>query len=224
MRHNVCYLEIIKMHPEIQVVRVFEFPSNNKLQDRNKWLSLKSAHLVNKTLIKKATTGMSFWESLFSIAKSGEGIDKDLIKNALFHNKNEKFTYYTRNDFIDFISRDIDGDIAINSKVVLTDGSEKHIPMLDFKIKSNPYNLKLVKDVLDVLNLKGFILDSGKSYHFVGFELKTESELLDLLAYFILLQPISDKAWASHQILERSTSLRLSKKYGQYPIFIDCNI
>lgn len=223
MRHNSCYFKVVKNNPEIKVIRVFEFSSNNKLQDREQKVSSNNIDLINKTLTKKTTTGSSFWESLFSLTENGDKIDKNLLKNALFHNKNEKFTYYTRSDFLDFISRDIEGDIAINSKVILEDGSEKHIPMLDFKIKSNYENLKVVKDVLEVLELKGFILDSGKSYHFVGYDLKTETELLDLLAYFILLQPISDKAWATHQILERSASLRLSKKYGQYPVLIDYN-
>lgn len=223
MKYNNCYLEIMKKHPAIQVVRVFEFSSNNKIQDREKNISLGNVELINKALIKKEKTGLSFWECMFSLSKNESKIDSNLMKNALFHNKNNKYIYYTREDFINFISHDIEGDIAINSKVILEDGTEKHIPMLDFKIKSNNSNLSVVIEVLKVLGLKGCILDSGKSYHFVGYELKKENELLDLLAYFILLQPISDKAWATHQILERSTSLRLSKKYGKYPVLIDIN-
>lgn len=224
MESNKCYLKIIKKIPEIEVLRVFEFSSNNKIQDRNHKVGFKNKDVINKSLKEKTITGASFWESCFSLAIKGEKLDKNFMKNALFHNKNKKYIYYTRKDFLSFISNDIDGDVAINSKVILEDGSERHIPMLDFKIKSNDNNLKIVKDVLDILELKGVILDSGKSYHFVGYDLKTESELLDLLAYFILLQPISDKAWATHQILERSASLRLSRKYGKYPVLIDYSI
>lgn len=223
MKYNNCYLEVIKKHPAIKVIRTFEFSSNNKVQDRDKNISLGNVDLINKALSEKENTGLSFWECMFSLSKNENKLDSSLMKNALFHNKNNKYSYYTREAFIDFISHDIEGDIALNSKVILEDGTEKHIPMLDFKIKSNNSNLKIVREVLKVLDLKGCILDSGKSYHFVGYDLKTENELLDLLAYFILLQPISDKAWATHQILERSTSLRLSKKYGKYPILIDMN-
>ena len=221
MKSNECYMDVIKKIPEIKVLRVFEFSSNNKIQDREKKLSLLNAKLINDVLDKKSKTESSFWECLFSLAKNGERLDKKIMRNALFHNKNMKYIHYTRSEFIDFISHDVDGDIAINSKVILEDGTERHIPMLDFKIKSNEGNLQTVKDVLSVLDLKGCILDSGKSYHFVGYELKTESELIDMLSYFILLQPISDKAWATHQILERSASLRLSRKYGKYPKIID---
>lgn len=221
MRDDKVYLDIINRNPSVDIFRVFEFSSNNKVQDREKNASFKNDIVINKALKEKSRTGASFWESLFSLAEEGECLDKDFMKNALFHNKNEKYKHYTKDSFLKFISSDIHGDVAINSKVILNDGSERHIPMLDFKIKSNKRNLKIVKDVLSILELKGYILDSGKSYHFIGYNLITESELLDLLAYFILLQPISDKAWATHQILERSASLRLSRKYGQYPLIIE---
>lgn len=222
MRNVKCYLEIINRNPKIDVLRIFRFSSNNKVQDRERNSSNRNMGIINRALYEKERKGSSFWESLFSLAEGGEVLDKCFMKNALFHNKNETYTHLTKVDFLNFISSDIHEDVAINSKVILSDGSERHIPMLDFKIKSNNQNLKVVKDVLHILGLKGYIFDSGKSYHFVGYNLITESELLDLLAYFILLQPISDKAWATHQILERSASLRLSKKYGQYPELIEC--
>ncbi|HGH6027836.1 TPA: hypothetical protein AB5H75_003485 [Vibrio mimicus] len=217
MTYNNCYAEIIEKLSTVETLRIFEFSANNKVQDRNKNLSEEKKKIIELCLEEKKSSGLSFWESLFSLVQNGLNLDSSFLKNAIFHNKNGKYLYYDRKQFLKFISSEIYGDVAINSKVKLSDGSECHIPMLDFKIKSNTNNLKIVKDVLSVLGLRGFILDSGKSYHFVGYELKTESEMIDLLAYFILLHPISDKAWASHQILERSASLRLSKKYGKYP-------
>jgi hypothetical protein len=95
-----------------------------------------------------------------------------------------------------------------------------HIPMLDFDLTSAPKNLGIIENILRVLKQRGMILNSGKSYHFIGYNLISENELLDLLAKFILVHPISDKAWTAHQIIERSASLRISKKYGSLPSYI----
>lgn len=220
MNANKFYIELIKKNPRIEVVRTFNFYANNKIQDRNKSLTLKDKFIVNECLKVKKHTGLSFWESLFEVMKNGLNVRSSFMKNAIFHNENTTYNYFLRDDILDYLGQEIEGDVAINSKVIMDDGSELHIPMLDFKLKSCEHNVEIIEKVIKVLDLHGYILNSGKSYHFIGYNLITENELLTLLAKFILLHPISDKAWASHQIIERSASLRLSKKYGHYPSFV----
>lgn len=60
----------------------------------------------------------------------------------------------------------------------------------------------------------------GKSYHFISRTLSTKSELIEILAKFILLHPISDKSWAAHQIIEDSASLRISENMMYSPTFV----
>ncbi|HIF9199174.1 TPA: hypothetical protein ACX6QC_000571 [Photobacterium damselae] len=215
------YLKVIlEKNPDISQVRVFEFSFLNKFQDRNKNLTYTEKNIVTSCLSYKKAYKVSFWEAVFKLVSDGTSISDRMLSHAIFHNNNQNYIELNVNDFMSYIYNETDKNIALNSRVVLSNGSEKHIPMLDFKIPSSKNNLSTVQDVVNVLGLNGMILDSGKSFHFIGYDLINENELIDLLSRFILLHPVSDKSWAAHQIIERSASLRISKKYGELPVFI----
>ncbi|WP_297480165.1 hypothetical protein [uncultured Photobacterium sp.] len=223
--NNLSYLNFIcKKNPNINILRVFDFSFSNKFQEINEELTVDEFEAVKNCIKYKNKYDMSFWESLFILMKEGQTVSKRMLNHSIFHNENNKYINIKRDDFFDYIKTDIDGNVALNSKVVLKDGTVMHIPMLDFKIPSNKSNLDIVHNVIEMFNLDGLILNSGKSFHFIGFDLITENDLINLLSKFILLHPISDKAWAAHQIIERSASLRISKKYGKYPYLMESKI
>lgn len=223
MNKNNHIKDIIDLNPDISIFRLFEFSFNNKVQDKILNFTDSETGLLNDTVSFKEENKTSFWESFFKIITSKKIIEKRILNLAINHNKNNEYIFTSRKTLIDNIKKSNKKNLALNSKVILNNGKEMHIPMLDFKLKSNSENLNIIQAVLHEFSLKGYILDSGKSYHFIGKKLITEDELINLLAKFILIHPISDKAWAAHQIIERSASLRVSSKYGIEPKLI-CEI
>lgn len=218
---NLNYLNtFILRNSSISIFRVFKFTFKNKFQDIHKTLTEDEQEVIIKIMNYKELRQISFWEAALDLISDGMNISNRMLEHVVFHNENNFYEDFNKQGFVEFIKTDIGSDVALNSKVVLNNGKVMHIPMLDFKLTSVPENLSIIENILKVLKQKGMILNSGKSYHFIGYTLITENELINLLSKFILIHPISDKAWAAHQIIERSASLRISKKYGVLPSYI----
>jgi len=114
------------------------------------------------------------------------------------------------------VSLDSNRMLALQSRVLLRDGNSRHIPMLDFHVPASDRSLRSVMTVLKVLRLSGFVLLSGKSYHFYGDELMEEGELCRFLGKALLFTPIVDRAWIAHQLMASACALRVSQRpqYG----------
>jgi len=223
---NSCEVlaEIINKNPQISSLRFFLFSTSTKLQDRYSSASSDTAVLIAEAIKLKKKLGVRFWHALLTLFAKNSSVDEGLIRHALYHQANTRFQYMDAAEAFNFCMSDHSTPTAINSKVVLADGGTRHIPLLDFKVSSNPENLKIALATIKAMNLKGYLIDSGKSYHFIGTNLVSESELVDMLARFSLLAPISDSAWASHQIIERSASLRISPRNGNHPLVVHSEI
>ena len=63
----------------------------------------------------------------------------------------------------------------------------------------------------------GFLLNSGKSYHFIGTSMVAESALYGLMGRLIMFNPIVDKSWVAHQLVEGYCALRVTEKDGGIP-------
>lgn len=212
--------ELVRKNSSIKSCRFFSFSTSTKLQDRLREIDALKCNLIDKAQEKKKREGVRFWNALLSIFVE-EGIhNQELLSEIFYHQPNRDFAYVDRNDLEEFLATKKTTPQAINSKVLMIDGSSKHIPLLDFKVPSKQGHDKLVADCVLTMGLRGYVLDSGRSYHFIGSNLISESELFDLLAKFILLDPISDKVWAAHQIIERSASLRVSEVRGHAPLVV----
>ena len=200
--------------------RVFSFSFDNKIQSRLKEFKKEELDSIELAKAYKSMHSISFWESYLRICDESNNIQRRLTDGVLFHNPNSNYLYF-ENDGCDVLEKlPSDVTVALNSEVILSDGLKRHIPLLDFKILATKESLPIVEEVIHALNLKGYILDSGKSYHFIGKGLLTRSELVELLAKFVLLHPVSDKSWASHQIIEGSSSLRITEKEGELPTLV----
>lgn len=213
-------IELVRDNSSIKACRFFSFSTSTKLQDRFQQIDTLKSDLITKAQELKKKDGKRFWCALLSIFVQEKIHDKELLSEVFYHQANRDFEYVDRNGLDEFLARAKTSPYAINSKVLMIDGSSRHIPLLDFKVPSKQGHDKLVADCIKSMGLSGYMLDSGKSYHFIGNNLVSESELINLLAKFVLLDPISDKAWAAHQIIERSASLRVNEVRESIPTVV----
>jgi hypothetical protein len=212
--------ELLRVNPNVSALRFFPFSTKTKLQERRPDLGAMESALVQRVLARKSQERIRFWDALLETLMN-EGLSSTaLLGEVFYHQANRDYLFVDRAQLRDFLSSRDDQCLALNSKVIMADGSSSHVPLLDFKIDSQLENCQLAEDCIVVLGLRGSLLDSGRSYHFIGSDLVTENEMLDLLAKFTLLHPISDKAWAAHQLIERSASLRVTAKGGQCPVIV----
>jgi predicted nucleic acid-binding protein len=185
--------EVLSENDKIKTIRFFKFSTKTKLQDRLVEVSNTDQELISRALKYKHDHSMRFWNALFTVCISEQKTSQKLISESLYHQHNRDYSYVDVDCLNDFIASSVDKTLALNSKVNLYNGDSRHIPLLDLKLPSKNGNDQLAIQSLQALGLTGYLLDSGKSYHFIGSKLISESELIDLLAKFILLDPISDK-------------------------------
>lgn len=142
-----------------------------------------------------------------------------VLRELLYHDSIDEFKRRTKLDIRDFtpnrmhqvISSLADNQtLAICSNCDMKDGSTSHIPMMDFACEIKPYNLELIKRLIRLLGLNGAILESGKSYHFYGFELMSHQNWLELMAKFLLAAPLTDLRYIAHRILGQACILRIT--------------
>lgn len=122
--------------------------------------------------------------------------------------------------------------LGITSNVVLGNGASKHMLFLDFHCEISDKNFMKVKRLLDIYDLRpGFIVQSGRSYHFYSAKLYETDEWIKLFEEIdwpdkdmgdeiwendeiwekIELRHIVDHIWLDNQVSNRYATLRLSK-------------
>lgn len=98
---------------------------------------------------------------------------------------------------------------GLTSKVILKDGSEDHIPMMDFYC----YHFEKKEEILPEIEkymkpFHGFILDSGNAYHFWGTQLMNKKEWQNFLD-FCYGQKHTDRNWIDFSKLQDFCILRV---------------
>ncbi|WP_374948156.1 hypothetical protein [Mucilaginibacter sp.] len=213
--------QLAKLHSNIEEFSFNSHHAYKLLQERiDTEGELKSSY--TKALTIRETYSFPFWDS-FNVSLFHTKLeDLSFLREVKFHNKIKKTYSITRATVANFLvdQQAVDMYLTFCSKVTFADGKIKHFPLLDFHIPVSAANENICIGVLKALKLKGFLLDSGKSYHFYGKELLEQEELISLLATALLFAPIIDRAWVAHQLIERKCSLRISKKYERLPLKI----
>ena len=214
---------IAERHLDISQFSLITFPQQRMVQNWLKPWGEREQEMFEKAINMQKNIGLPFWSGIMLSAFNNEAYSSALLKSAFHHNVIDNMLMIDREEVAAGIKLDGNDNRrwAVNSKVIMTDGRIRHIPMIDFHIPASQQNLRVVMDVCDVLGLtNGFILESGASYHYIGKKLMTEEELMSLLGNALLFSPIVDGAWISHQLRERSCSLRIDKKNGIETIVI----
>ncbi len=87
---------------------------------------------------------------------------------------------------------------------------EFHLPMLDMGLPVTVESVDTCVDAITALGGTGLLLQSGRSYHFIGNQPISGRDLTRFLAQAQLLSPIVNTRWASHQLLDGQCALRIS--------------
>jgi hypothetical protein len=174
---------------------------------------------VNVALTIRDKHKFPFWDALCSVLIDNDRYSKSLLSKVLHHNNNDTLLSVLPNDFFE-VAKNLEAgkQYAISSRVTMADGRICHIPMIDFHCNVNQSNEQLVADVISEINVgPGFVLNSGRSYHFIGSTLIEEADLSAFMGRLIMFNPIIDKAWVAHQLIEGYCALRITKKYDILP-------
>ena len=120
--------------------------------------------------------------------------------------------------------------LGITSRIRNNNGQSLHIPLIDFccekpdtygprEIEERTHkNLETIAITLESLGLrKGYIMDSGNSYHFIG------EQVMPWAAYKLLLQKMEEytiigKRWPEHQIVAKRLNERSDAKERKFSV------
>jgi hypothetical protein len=88
---------------------------------------------------------------------------------------------------------------------------DRHLQMLDFRVPVDDASQRIVESAVQAMGLHGWVLSSGRSYHFLGAHtLASSQELMAFLGRALLLAPVVDGRWIAHQLIEGQCALRVS--------------
>lgn len=200
----------------IDVFHVIHYADTPKVQDRVKMSE--TEEMIVKTIAEEDS--LSLRRSLLQRMITNQTCSENLVKACLWHNPNGAIIEIPNNKDIanSFEKLSLQDQMAVISVVITKEGERLHIPMLDFNLQRSLSNDLLVTSVLNNLHIDGgFILDSGRSYHFIGTKLLTWEKYSQMLYRALLLAPIVDDAWIAHQLMNGFAALRISRKYNRYP-------
>lgn len=106
--------------------------------------------------------------------------------------------------------------LAVSSRVTTKRGERLHLPLMDFQCPISERNLDVVVTALALIGLyTGAVVESGRSYHYYGFNLLTLDAWLEFLGGCLLLSPIIDARYIGHRLLDKECVLRLSPSPGK---------
>jgi len=101
--------------------------------------------------------------------------------------------------------------LGLVSKVGLAGEEFAHIPMMDFMCIPSGANLELLSRLLRNLHQgQGYVLESGRSYHYYAFQLLGEEEWRRFLGKCLLMSGYTDDRYIGHQLIDGHCVLRLS--------------
>ncbi len=213
-------VNILRQNSNIESFTFAKYPMQTLIQEE---MSFGKADLevIDSALEVRKKYRMPFWDSIMLTLFDKKGVSEELLQRALEHNPNKEKIYTSDvNEILFVLENNPQFNLSLNSEVHFRDASILHLFLLDFHVYTSENNLQIVSDVLRVMDLEGYILSSGESYHFISKEFFSVDSILDLLAKSLLFAPIVDRAWVAHQILERSCSVRVGRKHGIIPTVI----
>ena len=163
--------------------------------------------------------GTPFWESMMSLARSEPlEIRTTVFKEALYHRQDsdgvEEF-WMSSEDFLSVVSgpgfEETDArSITALTSLVRNSTSETHLPLLDFRIAPSPESTILLTELLTILKTDGYLVNSGRSYHFYGGRTLTADDFWKFLGRSQLMAPFVDDRWIAHQLISSKAALRIS--------------
>ena len=211
--------KVAKENSNIEYLNFYEFKSYELIQDRINLNEEPLKNVFSNALVLRDEYSLPFWDS-FNVSLFGKKINNyTFLKEINFHNSSSDKIVLRKDDFI---KNDVSFIKYTGFSSKINSGtSDLHIPLLDFHIPTSDENQNICLNILLHLNLKGYLLNSGKSYHFIGKGLVSYEQLQNILFNALLFSPIIDKSWIAHQLIQRYCCLRVSKKYERLPFLVE---
>lgn len=101
--------------------------------------------------------------------------------------------------------------LALRSQCRLETGEWGHLPLMDFHCPPTANHLEIALVALRHMGQRrGAVLESGRSYHYYGFDILTQEDWLGFLGHCLLLTPFTDSRYIAHRLLGGSCALRIS--------------
>lgn len=213
---------IASRHPDITSFKFVTYEAQKDLaqQFKSQWSDNDSTH-YRQALDMRSRINLPFWNSIMLSMINSGSLSANCLSGASLHNPITEICNLPPHRLNTIHSINFPaGRKAVNSVVTLADGRQMHIPMLDFHIEISPANTCLITKICSFLNQQGYILNSGKSYHFIGTALLTTDALNRFLGKALLFTPAVDEIWIAHQLQEQSCTLRFGEKHGMIPTVI----
>jgi hypothetical protein len=161
-----------------------------------------------------------FWEFVLSqVPEADQHTRRGLIQGALRHNSAETIqTQVNLDEFTAALASDAFTELPPRLIVSLTSviphrsgaGDAWHLPMLDMGLPASSESQAACADAINALGVGGLLLQSGRSYHFIGNQPLSHQEMTAYLARAQLISPIVDARWVSHQLIDGRCGLRIS--------------
>lgn len=210
--------DLIKKYPEIKFLHITHFKEVKDFKsDLMKVWDENIETMFSKAMDIRMEHGVPFTSSLMLQNINNPNWSKHCL-STVSHHADIEYHKYPPDIHKIREELDVENDTwSICSYVELSRGVIRHIPMLDFRIGVNDTNTQIVEEVCHLINQTGYILNSGKSYHFIGDTLINSSERCEMLGKSLLLNPIIDDRWVAHQLRYFGSNLRISKKYNDFP-------
>lgn len=223
----IAYRELLLQWVDVESVDIFEYEAPSRMQDR---IAMKETErrLVEHANHMRRGTGVPFWEAVFATCSIEGECPDSIVTAALFHNGQGVQRSVSRRQIGDGLleqaTANSSGVVALGSKVIRKDGVRGQLNFLDFHCSVSEQSQTLVHCVCRRLMPYGFIvLDSGGSYHACSVKMVSDEERIRTLAAAVLLSPLVDARYAAHQLLQESSSLRVSHggSFGKIPVVVD---
>lgn len=215
--------DVVKANPIVKNIFLHSFPTSMGIEKRISFSQLENDHF-EKAIQFRNLTKIGFWDSLMLTYFDREFFSRSILDHMLNHHaRRERFALSSEQVLNDSLLQYKNAleNFALNSMVETFDGKKMHFVLLDFHIPESTSNQKVVESLLDSLGLSnGFLLRSGKSYHYMSNFLVRKSKLDKILYKSIFYSPIIDKYWIAHQLLDNSCSIRITPKNGFSPTLI----
>lgn len=209
---------IIAALPQVEAVEVLDIPARSNPKPR--WeITEEERDAIAEAKQLRATSGVPYWEAvILRFQMRGLVVPLPVIEATGRHHGDHDELIETVS--VDQIGRLVamagprpgGGFWALRSRLALRGGGVASLPMLDFRIPCSTTAMKTVERVLQHLGLRGIVVQTDHSYHFIGNEPLSEEAARVMLSRASLFGPIVDQRWAAHQLIDGVSALRLSQR------------
>jgi hypothetical protein len=100
--------------------------------------------------------------------------------------------------------------VGFCSHIVCTNGESRHALLMDFRCTPSSTAQNELEHACLKIGYGGWLLQTSRSYHFIGEVLVDEQEWLRFMGYWLLLEHLVDVSFIGHCVIERLSCLRVT--------------